>query len=224
MSDFFDYQRLVPTIGAEQPTPRFRLGTVSAVNADRTINVTIGASTTVVTSVKYLSAVQPLPGTAVWLVSDGFDVFAFGVVAGADRTFSPRLSRGTDQNIGDASDVTIGFDAVSSDSWGSWNSNQRLYARITGRHMAVGSVAFAANATGWRAAWIEKTGTSVARVQHISAAAGSPTHLNVATPPFDMVAGTDYVTLNVRQTSGGPLAVSTIGAYSPALSLVYLGP
>lgn len=224
MSDFFDFQQILPDIIATPPTPRYRLGTVSAVNTDRTINVTIGASTTIITSVKYLGNVQPLPGAPIWLVSDGFDMFAIGVIGAADRTFSPRTSRSTDQNIADSTDTVIGFDAVNSDSWGSWNGNQRLTARMTGRHIAVGTVAFAANGVGWRAAWIERTGTSVARQQVISAASGSPTHINVTSHPIDMVAGTDYVTLNVRHNSGGALAVSTIGAFSPSLSLIYLGP
>lgn len=229
MTDFFDYQSLVPDLGGQQPAPRFRLGTVSAVNADRTINVTVAASTTVITSVKYLGDVQPVPSAPVWLVSDGFDMFAFGVVAAADRTFAPRASRATDQSISDAVETAITFDAVNSDAWGAWSVSNptRLTAKITGRYLAVGTVTFAANANGGRSVWIEKNATTtLARVQLVSALAGLPTWLNVTAAAFDMIAGDDYVRLMVRQNAGtGSLNVTApSSSHSPSLSLIYLGP
>lgn len=225
MSDF-DFQALVPTL-VPQTSLRLRLGTVQSVQADRTCTVTIAGSTTAVAGVKYLGDVQPVPAKAVWLVSDGKDLFALGVIAGADRTFSPRASRSSTQTIPDATDTAISFDAVNSDSWGAWSAGEptRVYARLTGRYMAVGQVHFAANGTGIRTAFIERTGTStVGRVTIAPAGAGSPTWLNVTAHAFDMTAGTDYVRLMVRQNSGGALDANNSSTFSPALSLVYLGP
>lgn len=221
----YDFQKLVPTIAGQQPSPRFRLGRVIAVNSDRTINVTVGASTTVVTSVKYLGDVQPVPNGAVWLVSDGFDMFALGVTAASGRTFAPRMYRSTDQSISDSTDTVVGMDTVESDSWSSWNGANRLYAEMTGRHMAVATVTFVANVTGFRAAWIEKNAsTTLARMQIPAVIGGSPTWMNVTTHPFDMVAGVDYVNLSVRQNSGGPLSLNAANSSTPSLSLIYLGP
>lgn len=225
MSDFFDFQKLVPTLGAESPAPRFRLGTVSAINTDRTINVTIGASSTVITSVRYLGDVQPVPGAGVWLVSDGFDLFALGVIAGSGRTFAPRAYRSTDQPVSDNADAIVQLDTVDSDSWSSWNSGNRLYAEMSGRHIAIGSATFVANATGHRAVWIEKNaGIGIARVQVPAVTGGSPTWLTVTSHPFDMTAGVDYVSLWVRQNSGGSLNLNAANSNTPSLSLIYLGP
>lgn len=227
MSDFFDFQALVPAFAAEQPSPRLRLGVVQSVQANYTCTVTVAGSTTALTGVKYLASAHPVPGSPVWLMTDGLDLFAFAVIAADDRTFAPRASRSTSQSIPDGADTAVTFDAVNSDPWGSWSAGQaqRLTAKLTGRYMAVGAVQFAANATGWRAAWIERTGTStVARVQVASAAAGSPTYVTVTSPPFDMTAGTDYVRLIVRQNSGGALDAVNSSTFTPALGLIYLGP
>lgn len=226
MSEFFDFQSLVPTVGAQTAAPRFRLGVVQSIQSNRTCTVTVAGSTTAITGVKYLANVHPVPNKPVWIVSDGSDLFIFGVLAGDDRTFSPRASRSTDQSIADATDTAIQFDAVNSDAWSAWSAGDpnRVYARMTGRHIAVAQVQFAANGTGFRTAWIEKTATlTVARTQIAPAAAGSPTYITVSSAPFDMTAGTDYVRLIVRQTSGGALLCTSASTFFPSLSLIYLG-
>lgn len=226
MSDFFDYQDFVPTVATQGAGGRFRLGVVQSVSDNYTLSCTVAGSTTVLTGIRYLGHIHPVPGAPIWLITDGLDVFAFGVQAGANRTFAPRVSRSTDQNIGDATDTAITFDGANNDPWAAWSSGQaqRVYARITGRHIAIAQVSFAANANGLRSAWIERTGTStIARVQH-PAAGGGPMWINVVSQPFDMTAGTDYVRLLARQTSGGSLAATNSSTYSPALSLIYLGP
>lgn len=227
MSEIFDYQDLVPFIAQSPSSGRYRLGVVQSVQSNYTITCTVAGSTTALTGVKYLASTHPAPGKPVWLVTDGRDVFAFGVIAGADRTFSPRASRSTDQSIPDSTDTAISFDGVNGDTWSAWSAGQaqRLTARITGRYMAVATATFAANGTGFRSAWIERTGTTtLARVQVAPAAAGAPTFINVTAHSFDMTAGTDYVRLIVRQNSGGALSVTNSSTFSPALSLIYLGP
>lgn len=227
MSDFFDFQALVPTLGAQTSAPRLRLAVVQSVESNRTCTVKVGGSTVAISGVKYLGNAQPLPNATAWIVSDGTDLFLLGTLAGNDRTFSPRISRSTDQSIGDATDTAIQFDAANSDAWGAWSAGDpnRVYARLTGRYIAVGQVQFAPNGTGYRAAWIEKTGTStVARVNAAAAASAFATYITVSSAPFDMTAGTDYVRLLVRQNSGGALLCTNNSTFFPSLSLVYLGP
>lgn len=222
-----DPQKLIAPFNQRELVPRYRLGLVVSIQDNRTITVTVGGASTQITGVKYLGSLQPVPNDPIWLVADGTDLFALGVLAAEGRTFAPRASRSTTQSIADATDEAVTFDAVNSDDWGSWSAGQatRVYAKMTGRYIATATVHFAGNATGLRSAWIEKTATTTyGRVQVLSAGAGSPTWLTVSTTAFDMTADTDYVRLLVRQNSGGPLNLNTSSTVSPALSLIYLGP
>lgn len=206
---------------------RSHAGTVVSVQADRTITVTVAGSTQQVAGIRYLGESAPRPNTVVRLLADGPDLFAIGHLAADGSTLSPRASRSTDQNITNSTDEAITFDGVNNDAWGCWSSGQatRLTAPLTGRYMAMGAVQWASNGTGIRRLIIEKTGTStVARVDQAPAAAGSPTWQQVTSHAFDMTAGTDYIRLMVRQSSGGTLAVTNSSTYAPALSLIYLGP
>lgn len=222
-----DLHRLAQALAPTPTRIRLRFGKVVSVQSDRTITVTVGGDTTEVAGIPYLGTMTPLPGAVVTLLTDGADLFAVDHVAAADRTLSPRASRSTSQSIPDATDTAITFDGVNSDAWVCWSAGNatRLTAPVTGRYMAVGTAHFAGNATGVRSIWVEKTGTStLARVQHITAGASLPTWLNISTPPFDMIGGTDYVRLIVRQNSGGALDVNNSSTFSPSLSLIYLGP
>lgn len=206
--------------------PRVKAASVVSIESDHTITVTVNGSTEQVANVNYLGSVAPRPGSLVWVLTDGVDLFAFGVMAGSDRTIAPRTSRSTSQNITNANDTAIDFDGVNSDAWGCWSSSNpaRLTAPITGRYMAVGSVTFEANATGFRRVWVEKDGSStLARSESSTALAGSALWLNVATPAFTMTKG-EYIRLMVRQNSGGTLAVLNSSTFSPTLSLIYVGP
>lgn len=222
-----DLYRIAGAFAPGRDPLRVRFGKVVSVQANRTITVTIAGDTTQVSGVRYLGSFAPAPASIVTLVTDGVDLFALGHMAADGTTLSPRATRSTDQNIPDASDTAITFDGVNSDQWGAWSAGQatRLTAPVTGRYMAVGNVTFAANGTGWRRVWIERTGTStVGRVDQINIGAGSAMWLNVTTQAFDMTAGTDYVRLMVRQNSGGGLAALNSSTNSPALTLIYLGP
>lgn len=212
-----------------QPDQKWKAlaASVISVQADRTITVTVNGSSEEVANVAYTASTTPLPGTLVWVLSDGVDLFAIGSIATDNRTPSPRASRSTNQSIANATDASIDFDGVNSDAWGSWASganSARLYACIPGRYMAVGQATFEAHATGFRRLWIEKDGTStVGRVDQISIGAGSAMWVNVTSQPFTMAPG-EYIRLMARQNSGGALNVVNSSTYSPSLSLIYLGP
>lgn len=203
---------------------RFRFGTVVSIQTDRTCTVTIGGDTTQVSGVKYMT--PPRPGSPIILATDGLDIFALGHLAAEGGEIAPRANRSTDQSIANATDTAISFDAVNNDAWGCWSAGNaaRLTAPVSGRYMAVGQVAFAANGTGFRRIWIEKNATStVGRSELPTALAGSAMWLNVTAHSFDMVQG-DYIRLMVYQNSGGALLANSASTVAPALSLIYLGP
>lgn len=225
----FDWQRVTDTLGPTPENLRLRLGSVVSVQDDRTITVTIAGSYTQIAGVKYLAHVQPDPGTPVWLMTDGSDLFAFGVLAASGgRTFAPRIARTSTQAIATGGfGAYVNFDVAISDAWGAWSSGdaQKLYARITGRYQAVGQVAFAANATGSRALSIQRTGSAIVARQWVaSLGGGNATTLNVCSVPFDMTAGTDYIQMNVFQNSGGNLNIENDGQFGISMGLIYLGP
>lgn len=224
----FDWQRVTDTLSPADQTSRMRLGQVVSVQDDQTITVTIAGSSTQVSGVKYMAHVQPDPGVPVWIMTDGADLFAFGVLAGANRTFAPRAFRTSTQAIGTGGLGTyVTFSDVTSDAWGAWSSGDatKLTARLTGRYQAVGQVAFAANATGSRALLINRNGTTtVARQWVASLGGGNDTHLNVCSVPFDMTAGTDYIQMAVFQNSGGNLNLVNDGQFGISMGLIYLGP
>lgn len=208
-------------------TWRAQAASVVSIQADRTITVTINGSSQQVAGVAYTGSTTPLPGSLVWVLTDGVDLFAIGSMAASVGTIAARVSRSTNQNVATATDVAIDFDGVNSDAWGMWASganSARITCKVPGRYMAVGQATFEANATGFRRLIIEKDGTSsVGRVDAISIGGGSAMWVNVTSQPFDMAAG-EYVRLIARQNSGGTIQVINSSTFSPSLSLIYLGP
>lgn len=215
-----DADFLASVFGKSNPL-RFRVGTVVSVQTDRTCTVTIGGDTTQISGVKYMSDIAPDPNAAVWLVTDGRDMFVLGHLAAANRTLATKATRSTAQSIATATDEVITFDSASYNDWGAWNnvSNQaRITAPVTGRYMVIGNATFAGNATGFRRLSIELNASStLATIHSMSNLAGTATSLSVSAVHTFAVG--DYVRLQVRQNSGAPLDVNA-GA---DLSLVYLG-
>lgn len=210
----------VASIFANDNPLRLRVGTVISVQSDRTCTVTVGGDTTEISGVKYMSDIAPDPQAAIWLVSDGRDLFALGHLAAANRTLATKASRSTSQSIATATDDFINFDSASYNEWSAWvvGSAARITAPMAGRYMVIGNAAFQGNATGFRRLSIEQNGTTVICSAHShSNVGGTPTSMSVST--VVTLAVGDYVRLGVRQTSGGALDVNS-GA---DLSLVYLG-
>lgn len=204
---------------------RWMQGAVVSVQS-YTVTVTVAGGVEEVAGVKYLAPGPPLPGAGVWLVTDGKDLLAVGMTAAAGRSISPRAYRTTDQTIGTSTDTVVTFEADDADGLGHWvsGSASRLTCVVPGRYLPVASVRFAANGTGFRAAWITKGGSStVGRAQYPPTAAGSPTWFDVVGQPVTLAVG-EYLELNVSQNSGGNLALSPSGNWSVALSMTYVGP
>lgn len=207
----------------DRPGLRVRFGVVSSVQTDRTLTVSVGGGT--VTGVRYAAGMTPCPGYSVFLLTDGTDLFAVDHIAADGLTLAPRAYRTTDVNLTTGTDTAVSLQNAASDAWGCWvaGAATKLSAPITGRYLATAVVRFEANPTGLRAAWITKNGTdTIGRVQ-VAALSGSPTMLTVAATPTDLVKG-DFIELNVRQNSGGDLALVAADNYFPSLGLTYLGP
>lgn len=218
--------KLAQTIKQEPELARFRLAKCVSIQDDRTITVELAADGTQVSGINYASSCVPCPDKGVWVVTDGSDMYALHTISADDLTLAPRAYRDSDQNITDSTDTTVTFQGVNSDLWSCWSVSDatKLTAPITGRFIATGFVRFAGNATGFRSGWILKNGSStLARVNAISAASGSPTQFTVTTPAFDLTKG-EYIELYVRQNSTTTLALTRDGNNTPALDLVYLGP
>jgi len=206
---------------------RFRQGVISSVQAGRTLTITIAGSTTAVSGVRYLASMTPVPGANVWVVSDGSDLWALGSLGTATSTIAPRVYRTTDQTLTTAVDTAVTWEADANDNAGMWvvGAPTVLTCVVPGIYTATANVRFAANGTGFRAAWIERNATTtLARADIIASAAASPTRFTVAAPAFNLAIG-DTVRLMVSQNSGGNLALSvTAETWTPSLSVQYIGP
>lgn len=212
--------------GFRQPSSeiKVRFGSIVSVQTGRTATVTVGGSTDSVTGIPYLESMVPQPGKPVVMLTDGIDLFIVDHLSASNMSLSPRAYRSGDLTVGNNTDVSISWADVANDLWGCWASGNasRLTAPVDGRYMAVGTAQFAANATGYRAAWIDNnSGTTLARTQ-IAATPTNPAWLQVVTPPFDLTKN-EYITMSVRQTSGGNLALTRDSVFTPSLSLIYLG-
>ena len=66
---------------------RFRQGSIVSVEADQcTLTVTIAGSTVPISGVRYATGVMPVPGLAVWLATDGRDLWAIATLMTTDTT------------------------------------------------------------------------------------------------------------------------------------------
>lgn len=208
----------------ERAPLRVRFGTVSSVETDRTITVSVGGGT--VSGVRYAASMVPCPGFTVFLLTDGEDLFAVDHLAANNLTLAPRAYRSSNLTVANTTDTAVTWDGANNDGWGTWvaGSPTRLTAPVTGRFMATAYVEFSGDADGFRQAWVRKGGTeTLGYMKMLSAASGSPTNMTVATPAFDLDKG-DYIELVVRHNAGNDLTLTRDGTLTPALSLIYLGP
>lgn len=97
-------------------------------------------------------------------------------------------------------------------------NNSRLTCKTAGVYQIVANVAFAANATGRRIVGIRLNGSTTIARQSLNALATGMTQIVVTTQY--QLAVNDYVEVEVYQDSGGDLAVSATGNYSPEFSMV----
>ena len=221
-----DLSYLVNQIKAADQGLRLRQGKVVTVNAARTIDVQIAGDTNTLPSVRYLSNYAPKPDDQVWLMNNGVDLLAFGMVAGADRTLAPTAYRTTNQTITTDTQTKISFDAVDSDGWNCWDLSPnptRLTVPVTGRYLVSANVAFAAASAGHRAINIYKNNSDeLARSDFNPVSNSIDTHSTVTTHAVTLTKN-DYIELRVWHNRGSDLDILSSSDHSPKLSLIYLG-
>lgn len=221
-----DLGYLVNQIKASPQGLRLRQGKVITVNSARTIDVQIAGDTNTLPSVRYASNYAPKPNDQVWLLNQGADLLAFCMVAGADRTLAPTVTRTTTQAITTATQTKISFDSVDSDDWNCWDLSPnptRLTVPVTGRYIVTGNVSFEAASAGHRAINIYKNNTTeLARSDFLPVSNSIDTHSTVTTHALTLTKN-DYVELRVWQNSGSTLNIMAGTDHTPKMSLIYLG-
>jgi len=130
------------------------------------------------------------------------------------------LLRTGDQTISDATDTPVTFptgsvtEVLDTHSFHDGGTNTARITIPTGGdawYDVGGCVEFAANATGHRQVWLEVGGVEVKGSRVTNAAFGTVNN-RMATPTmYLLLAATNYVTLNVRQSSTGNLAIKADG-------------
>ena len=217
-----DLNDIARILSPARPSVRFRQGTVTAVAATGDLTVTIAGSAVAVAGVKALSSVCAKVGSDVWLVTDGVDLFAFGVMQPLGPAYCAVL-RPTTQAIADVTDTAINFTSgatVEKDTHGMFatGSPSQLTVQVPGVYALTGTVSLTANATGLRSIWFTVAGATWGRDARLGQSVG--TNIISASTVVEAAAG-DAVQLYVRQSSGGSLD-SGAAAYAPRLTATWL--
>jgi hypothetical protein len=223
MTDLNEVVAAIRDASPDAPLRR-RMGTVSVINANRTINVTIAGSTTAITGVHYFGHYAPKVGAQVWLDTDGRDWVAVGAIAGAGGAVpSVKVYRTADLSVANGTTyTTVTWQASESDPYGMWTTGTNVFAPITGRYLITAEIWFANNSTGYRtgAFSVNGSGTFSTFIQWNSGAGGN--EIQHMTMLRNLTAG-DYVNLRVRQTSGAALILNG-SANETKMTMTYLGP
>jgi hypothetical protein len=139
-----------------------------------------------------------------------------------------RVYRNANQSIPDGTVTSLAFNSVRYDTGGMYDpdASSLLTCQVAGLYLITGHVVFGQHANGYREVYIRLIPAS-GSAAHIAVASAqplgtkTPTPLSVATAWY-MEPG-DYVQLQVRQNSGGALAVLAEGAYSPEFTMTRIG-
>lgn len=208
--------------------PRWRQAVVVSVQSGEKITVTIAGQE--VAGVRYMSHLPPLVGAPVWLVINGRDTFAVGLI-GVTAPIA-RITRGAAQTLGTGGGAraAITFDDPGSgagrdpyDLWDSGNAG-RLTVPFDGIWTFWGSMQWASSGSGtFRRAEIEVDATTVRARDHRPVAAGLTYTLTCQTPPLSLTAG-QYVRLVAEHDAGSSQDVQGANDHSPWLSARYEGP
>ena len=152
--------------------------------------------------------------------------------AGAAPTFQPgpgpavRVYNDANQSIANATttDLTFNSERFDTDSMHSTASNtERLTATTAGIYVIFANAGFASNTTGYREINLKHNGsTYICRVKKTPTAAIGEADFTASC--LYELAATDYVTVNVYQTSGGALNSVTTGNFIPEFGMAWVAP
>lgn len=223
MTDLNEVVAAIRDASPDAPLRR-RMGTVSVINANRTIDVTIAGSTTAITGVHYFGHYAPKVGAQVWLDTDGRDWVAVGAIAGAGGAApSCKIWRTTNQTIASASTYTNVTWQASDDPYGMWASGFNVTVPITGRYLLTAVSYWTGNSTGYRTMAFSVNGSATYRGIAQIDATGTASHIYHMSATLTLTAG-DYVQLRVRQLAGVSLALNGGEEKDTNMTITYLGP
>src|SRR3990167_3110534 len=143
--------------------------------------------------------------------------FPYGIVATDAFDVSVRATNSANESIGDSTntDLTFNGENYDTDTMHSTTTNtNRLTINTTGKYLFIGNVDWDASATGYRELRILVNGTTIIGSNGVPGSATAAANRQTVVAEYTMAA-TDYVTLNVRQTSGGALNVLFNQDFSP---------
>jgi len=223
-----DFSYLINLIREAPQGLRLRQGKIVTVNSNRTVDVQIAGDTNTLPSVRYLSNYAPLPDTQTWLLTQNADILAIGMIAGLDRTLSPKAYRTALQSITSGTDTTVIFQAVENDAWECWDAGQpsRLTAPITGRYIAQAQLKWSDGSAGVRRVSIKYNGTQEIAYGDAQKATAHGAHTTAISPPFYMTKGEYIETIAFAEVSLNLIIIADGDNYEewfPSMSLIYLG-
>lgn len=220
MIDIDNFIRALAKAAPDAPV-RLRRGSIVSTQTNGTATITVAGGSQQVSGVKVASSVCPIPGTAVWIASDGRDMFVIAALSPSGPAFA-QVSREATQSTTSGSYATLSFDTVQHDPYGMYaaGSPTKLTIPVTGVYSIAANIAFASNATGDRILRIDVNGSGIAS-HRIAARSGGMTEIRTAW--IDRLVVGDYVELKAWQDSGGALNIDSQSTRN-RLSIAWLGP
>lgn len=157
---------------------------------------------------------------------DGVQGAGYALVAHTHANIGARVYHNANQSIADATWTPI---ACNAELWDTSNFHDLVTnnSRITipaggaGKYLVVANVAFASNATGYRAIQIYANGATTLATTNTNAVNGTETWVCVTTI-LNLSAG-DYIEVMAFQNSTGALNVVSANFYSPHFMVTFLG-
>lgn len=224
-----DLNDLVDAIKSSAPAPSLkrRMGVVTAINSDYTLNVKIAGSNNVITGVRYFANVVPPKVSAhVWLETDGRDWIATGAIAGlGGQHLSVKAYRTADLNVATGTAfTTVPWQAVEYDPYGMYSSGSgNITVPVTGRYLVTAQVTWQGLSGGYRSGTLNHSVLSTAfGYTQIDSSSTSQISLSVSAVR-SAVAGESFY-LQVRQGSAGALNLLGTTANQTFITVSYLGP
>lgn len=135
-----------------------------------------------------------------------------------------RVRRTTAQTVVDSTPTAVSFDAARLDNLEQHDTviqPTRLTCQLAGVYVVSATVDWAISAAGTRVLWIDHS--TAGRIATTDGPAGASSFSQSVTTIWKMAVG-EYLRMVVYQTSGGPLDVNSLSAYSPEFSWTWVGP
>lgn len=205
----------------QRPALRLRQGTVVTDNLDGTVDVKLAGSDAAVSGIRCLASVCPIPGAAVWLATDGMDLFAIGTIMPTGPVFCT-IARTTDGTLSTGTWYDMSFASNSrTDPYGMWSSGapDRITCIVPGIYQIEGQVTFDTDSNGGRDIRLAVNGGTKAQDMR-PPRPGVATAVTVSTI-WKLAAG-DYIQLGARQSSGANLSILASSSGGVRLTVQWL--